>query len=293
VTYEITHRTTYLYDDVVTASYGQLHLLPGDVDGQMCLDRRVEVEPRPDTVAERVDFFGNRSTVFVVHTQHDVLQVTSRCRVDTSGRVRELAPADHRPWEVVRDTVWSGGAARVDVLARDFALESPMVPALDDIAAYAGVSFTPGRSFAAAVTELVARVNQEFAYTPGATSVDTPLAQVLVDRRGVCQDFAHLLLGAFRSVGLPAAYVSGYIETDPPPGRPRLQGADATHAWVAVYAGDGRWIGLDPTNDQLAGPRYVTTARGRDYSDVPPMKGVIYTNATRSELRVEVDVLPG
>lgn len=291
MTYEIVHRTTYTYDDVVSASYGRLHLLPGDLDGQRCLERRIDVTPLPDTFTECDDFFGNRAATFVVHAEHDTLEVVGRCVVDTSGRPTAFADEDHRPWEAVRDAVWATGAAPADRAVRDFALESPKVPRLDEVAAYAAGSFGADRPFAAAVTELVTRIHTDFAYRPGATAVDTSLTQVLRDRKGVCQDFAHLLLAACRSQGLAAAYVSGYIETEPPPGKPRLQGADATHAWVAVHCGGGRWLGVDPTNDQPAGPRYVTTARGRDYGDVPPMKGVIYTNATRNELTVAVDVV--
>jgi transglutaminase-like putative cysteine protease len=290
MTYEIVHRTTYSYDRPVSASYGRLHQMPGDLDGQRALAHRLEVTPDPDAQHAHVDFFGNRTATFVVHTEHDVLRVTSSCTVDTSGRPSAL-PYDHRPWHVVRDRLWGVDASPADRVARDFALESPMVPTLDDVAAYAAPSFANDRPLPTVVAELVSRLHHDIAYTPGATEVDTPLDVVLRERRGVCQDLAHLLLGIMRSVGVPAAYVSGYIETSPPPGRARLQGADRTHAWVAVYCGDGVWAGVDPTNDQVAGPRYITTARGRDYGDVPPLKGVIYTDATRNELRVEVDVV--
>jgi len=292
VSYRISHRTTYVYDEVVTASYGQLHQMPSDVDGQRCLERQVVIDPVPDMFHERVDFFGNRAAVFAIHAEHKELVVSSRCVVDTSSRPVSIDDVDAGTWEQVRDAVWSTEAVGADRAARGFALESPMVPALDAIAAYAAPTLTAGRALHGAVTELVHRINTEFAYEPGTTGVDTPLATVVEERRGVCQDYAHLLLGALRSVGLPAAYVSGYLETAPPPGKPRLVGADQTHAWVGVYCGGNRWIGVDPTNDGLAGPRYVTTAYGRDYSDIPPLKGVIYTNAATNELSVEVDVIP-
>ena len=290
--YRISHRTTYAYDDVVTASYGQMHQMPSDVDGQRCLERWTDIDPIPDAFHERVDFFGNRAGVFVIHADHVELAVSSGCVVDTSARPSSFETADACMWEHVRDAVWAPDGDAADRLARGYALESPMVPALATVAAYATSVFTPGRSLAGAVTDLVHRIHTEFTYEPGTTGVDTPLVTVVEERRGVCQDFAHLLLGALRSTGLPGAYVSGYLETAPPLGEKRLVGADQTHAWVAVYCGAGQWIGIDPTNDQVAGPRYVTTAHGRDYSDIPPLKGVIYTNAKKNELTVEVDVAP-
>jgi transglutaminase-like putative cysteine protease len=290
--YEISHRTTYVYDDVVSASYGQLHQMPSDVDGQRCLERWVVIDPVPDTFHERVDFFGNRAAVFTIHAEHAELVVSSHCTVDTTERPTSFSGFEHLTWEGVRDAVWSAGGRVEDRAARDYALESPMVRAFDAITEYAAPSFAPGRSLHGAVTDLVHRIHTEFTYEPGVTKIDTSLATVMEQRRGVCQDFAHLLLAALRSVGLPSGYVSGYLETAPPPGKARLVGADQTHAWVSVYCGGGRWIGVDPTNDQLAGPRYVTTAYGRDYGDIPPLKGVIYTNAKKNELTVEVDVVP-
>ncbi len=290
--YEISHRTTYAYDDIVSASYGQLHQMPSDVDGQRCLERWVVIDPAPDTFHERIDFFGNRTAVFTIHAEHTELVVSSHCTVDTSDRPTSFEGYEELTWEGVRDAVWSTDGLADDRAARDYALESPMVKSLDVITAYAAPSFTPGRTLHASVTDLVHRIHTEFTYEPGVTKVDTSLATVMEQRRGVCQDFAHLLLAGLRSVGLPAGYVSGYLETAPPPGKARLVGADQTHAWVSVYCGQGRWIGVDPTNDQLAGPRYVTTAYGRDYADIPPLKGVIYTNAKKNELTVEVDVVP-
>jgi transglutaminase-like putative cysteine protease len=301
VRYEISHRTTYVYDDVVSASYGQLHQMPSDIHGQRCLVHDVVIEPTADTYGERTDFFGNRAAMFAIHVEHRSLVVATHCVVDTSGRPSSFAATAERPWEALRDSVWEADGTVVDGRVvegrvsdrsvRGFALESPMVADLGAVRDYAAPSFAPGCSLRAAVTDLTHRIKTEFTYEPGTTEVDTTLDEVMRDRRGVCQDFAHLLLGGLRSVGLPAAYVSGYIETVPPPGKQRLQGADQTHAWVAVYCGDGQWIGVDPTNDQIAGPRYVTTACGRDYSDVPPLKGVIYTNAKKNELTVEVDVI--
>lgn len=279
--YRVSHTTSYTYESEVTASHGQLHQLPSDRDGQRCLERSVVIDPAAGTYRERVDWFGNDTAYFSIHEPHTRLVVRAASVVDTSGRPERFGPGG--------DVSWDAGAEPPHPALVDYLLDSPLVERTVEIAAYAGVSFAPGRPLAEAVLDLVHRIHTDFEYVPGATQVDTPLQDFLAIRRGVCQDFAHLTVACLRSAGLPAAYVSGYLETDPPPGKERLQGADRTHAWAAVHTSDG-WVGVDPTNDQIAGTRYVTTAHGRDYSDVPPLKGVIYTESTQNELHVEVDV---
>jgi transglutaminase-like putative cysteine protease len=278
--YQVSHLTRYTYDAEVTTSHGEVRQLPGDLEGQVCLERSVTIEPSAGTYRERVDWFGNETGYFSIHDPHTELVVRASSLVDTSGRPESFGPAGDQPWDVA-------GPHGPELV--DFLLDSPLVERTGQIDVYAASSFTPGRPLAEAVLDLVHRINTDFVYVPGATDVDTPLGEFLALRRGVCQDFAHLMVGCLRSTGLPAAYVSGYLETDPPPGQPRLIGADRTHAWAAVHTADG-WIGVDPTNDQVAGSRYVASARGRDYSDVPPLKGVIYTESTRNELHVVVDV---
>jgi transglutaminase-like putative cysteine protease len=286
--YEVVHRTRYEYDAPVTASYAQVHQLPWDVDGQRCLRRSITATPLPEFRRERVDYFGNPAAFLSIDQTHDELIVTSTCLVDTSGRPTGFGPAADAPWER-----FSGnGASRVDLVAVDFSLDSPLVSATPRLAEMAYQAFTPGRPLAEATTHLCSLVHESFRFKPGSTDVTTTIDEVLDLGEGVCQDFAHVMIGCLRSVGVPAGYVSGYLETEPPPGKERLTGVDRTHAWVSVYLGDGRWVGIDPTNDQMAGPRYVTAARGRDYSDVPPLKGVIYTDAEESTLTVEVDVVP-
>jgi transglutaminase-like putative cysteine protease len=286
--YEVVHRTRYEYDAPVTASYAQVHQLPWDVDGQQCLRRSITATPLPEYQRERVDYFGNPVAFLSIDDNHDELIVTSSCLVDTSGRPTEFGSVADRPWE--------GFSARSgnhpDLVAVDFALDSPLVAATPRLAEMAFEAFTPGRSLAEATTHLSSLVHGSFRFKPGSTDVTTTIDEVLDLGEGVCQDFAHVMVGCLRSVGIPAGYTSGYLETEPPPGKERLTGVDRTHAWVSVYLGDGTWVGIDPTNDQMAGPRYVTTARGRDYSDVPPLKGVIYTDAEESTLTVEVDVVP-
>ncbi len=283
--YDVVHRTSYAYDAPVTLSVGEAHLLPGDLDGQRCLAGQLQVDPEPQHSRERLDLYGNRVAHFSVRQPHTELHVTATSTIDTSRRPERTGPAGEQPWESLVVDV----AAPLEVV--EMSVDSPLIRRSADLAAYARPSLDPGRPIGEAMADLCRRVHADFAFDPEATDVDTPLDEVMATRRGVCQDFAHVLIGCLRSVGLAACYVSGYLETDPPPGRPRLVGADRTHAWVDLHLGDGRWIGVDPTNDQLAGRRYLTTAHGRDYRDVPPLKGVIFTEAEENELTVTVDVV--
>lgn len=282
--YEVSHRTRYEYDAPVTASYAEVYQLPQSVDGQVCLRRAVTTEPNSEHYRERQDYFGNLAAVLAIHEPHTELTVTSTSVIDTAGRPTGFGPQGSKPWESVAEE------SRADLEAIEFRLDSPLVAASGPLRAYASPSFPHARAVAEAVEELTHRIHTDFAFDTSATEVDTPLDVVLDLRRGVCQDFAHVLIGALRSLGLAACYVSGYLETVPPPGTPRLTGADRTHAWVGVYVGRGSWVGIDPTNDQFAGARYITAAHGRDYSDVPPLKGVIFTDAEESTLTVSVDV---
>jgi transglutaminase-like putative cysteine protease len=285
----VTHRTEYRYDDVVTASHGQTHLLPRTTPQQEPQDASVSFWPVPDDRRTRVDFYGNRCVGFSILAPHDRLTVEATSTVEVVGAPAPPLAAD-MPWEVVRDEVRRASDAE-GLLARDMALASPRIGLGEGVHRYAAVSLRPGRPVLEAVVDLTHRIHAEFAYRPGATDVGTTVEEVLAARAGVCQDFAHLAIACLRSHGLAARYVSGYLETDPPPGRPRLQGADATHAWLAVHLpGDG-WIGVDPTNDVLTGERHVTTAWGRDYGDVPPVEGIIFTDGTSHELDVTVDVV--
>lgn len=279
--YRVTHRTEYTYTSPVSSSFGEIVMQPRDVAGQKCVESRLAVDPKPHGLRERRDYFGNRVSWFSVLVPHTRLSVTATSLV----RVRRPAPGPAGPWERARDL------ARLDAEAVEFRLDSPQVTVTPALAAYAAPSFVPGRDGLDAARDLCARIHRDVAYTPGATHVRTTVAEVLDRRAGVCQDLAHLAVGCLRAVGLAARYVSGYLETVPPPGQPRLEGADATHAWVSVLLPSG-WVDLDPTNDQLVDDRYVTTAWGRDYTDVPPLKGVVFGSGTAHELQVSVDVEP-
>jgi transglutaminase-like putative cysteine protease len=290
VTYRVTHRTEYEYESEVSASYSQVHLLPRDLPGQRCRAAEVMVTPTPEDYRERLDYFGNRVAFLAIHEAHRALSVTATSVVEVDERPDGLSLFGHRPWEDARDAVRAGDVP--DPLdAAQFVLDSPVVEASDQYREYAAESFTPGRHLLDAVMSLCSRIHADFAYEPGSTTVTTTLAEVFEQRAGVCQDFAHVGIACLRSVGLPARYVSGYLETDPPPGRPKLTGVDGSHAWLSVLVPDAGWLDVDPTNDQLVSSRYIVTAYGRDYNDVPPLNGVIYTEGRTKSLRVEVDVV--
>jgi transglutaminase-like putative cysteine protease len=200
------------------------------------------------------------------------------------------APAAAEPWEQARDRLRPGGGEAL-LEPMQFLFESPHVECFRDLATYAEPSFAAGRDLLAAALDLTRRIHADFKFDPTATSVSTPLREVLAKRRGVCQDFAHFMAGCLRTLGIPARYVSGYILTSPPPGKPRLIGADASHAWVSVWCGPAGWVDLDPTNDMLVGEQHITLAWGRDFSDVTPMRGVILGGGEQ-ELEVRVTVTP-
>jgi transglutaminase-like putative cysteine protease len=289
VRYRITHTTEYVYESVVSSSFGEAHLAPRDLPHQRCGPAQLRVVPEPSEQREHLDYFGNRSTYFSVLRPHTKLVVTSTSEVEVTAPAAMPLLAD-QSWETVRDRLRRDLSDDV-IAAREYVLESPLITITDAVRDYAAQSFPAGRAISTAIADLATRINHDFLYKPGVTTVTTTLDELMELREGVCQDFAHLAIACARSVGLAARYVSGYLETDPPPGRPKLQGADVSHAWMDVFLPDAGWIGVDPTNDQLVSDRYVTTAWGRDYGDVPPLKGVIYTEGSKNELRVQVDVV--
>jgi transglutaminase-like putative cysteine protease len=279
ITYSVTHRTRYTYDSDIGTSFGRAHVLPREQPDQRATDAEVVLEPAPDELRDHIDAFGNRSTYFVVRNPHRELTVLARSTVVVD---RPEQPRADTPWEEVR--------ASLGPDERSWTLPSPRLPALPEVAAYAAQSFPAGRPIGAAVIDLNARIHRDFRYVSGSTSVRSTLTDLLEGGEGVCQDFAHLAVAGMRSVGLAARYVSGYLETLPPPGRPKLRGADASHAWFSAWTGAG-WLDLDPTNDRIVDSQYVVLAHGRDYADVPPLKGVIFTaEATSSVMKVEVDM---
>jgi len=289
--YDVLHETQYRYESPVVLSQQLLHLTPRVVEGQRLESHRIDVEPAPAETAARDDYFGNPVRQFMLAAPHASLTVRAQSRIEVLARA---APPPAGPWDALRDRLRAGGAGAL-LEPTQFLYESPHVEFFRDLAAYAEPSFAPGRELVDAALDLMRRIHAEFRFDPRATSVSTPLREVLAKKRGVCQDFAHFMAGCLRMLGLPARYVSGYILTAPPPGKPRLVGADASHAWVSVWcggAGDASsWLDLDPTNDMRVGDQHIALGWGRDFSDVTPMRGVILGGGEQ-ELEVRVTVTP-
>lgn len=287
--YTITHVTTYEYTEPVSLCQNVAHLSARCSGRQRAESPTLSISPEPAVIEERVDYFGNPVHYFTIQEPHRELSVRAEHRIGVSVEAPPEPGATH-PWEVVRDQL-PGDRDPAWLGAYEFVFDSRYVAADARYAEFAAPSFAPGRPVLEAALDLTARIHREFVYDPRATTLATPVAEVFEKRRGVCQDFAHLMLACLRSLGLAARYVSGYLSTLPPPGKPRLIGADATHAWCSVFCGDAGWVDLDPTNDQIPGVRHVLLAWGRDYDDVSPLKGVILGGGQHI-VKVSVDVRP-
>jgi transglutaminase-like putative cysteine protease len=286
--YRITHRTEYDYAETVGQSYNEARLLPRFCQQQNLISARLVISPGETDYRVRTDFFGNQVTYFSILEPHREFSVTAISEVQVFSQARQLDFAQGTAWETVKNTLWND--RRPEVLdALQYTLDSPFIAANPELVAYADSSFAPGRALVEAVHDLMQRIHHDFVFDPEFTTLATPLQTVLEHRRGVCQDFAHLAVGCIRSHGLAARYVSGYIETLPPPGRQKLIGADASHAWFSVYLPDIGWMDFDPTNNQLPSEQHITVAWGRDYGDVTPLKGVIF-GGQNHELKVSVEV---
>ncbi|HTQ37653.1 MAG TPA: transglutaminase family protein [Pirellulales bacterium] len=288
--YNVIHITRYMYTDTATLCHNQAHLTPRESARQKCTSCKLDIHPGPAMVRAWADAFGNTATYFSIEQAHRELSVVAKSQVEVLGSPNPPDP-QLLSWE--------------DAVER---LESPELRAQhdpgvflcrfnsasngDEVRKYGAQSFARQRSLFDAVLELTMRIYADFRYDPAATSISTPPAEILQRRRGVCQDFAHLQIACLRSLGLSARYVSGYLVTKPPPGKPKLVGADATHAWVSVYFPDWGWVDFDPTNRQLADADYITLAWGRDYADVSPIRGV-FLGGGAHYMTVSVDVTPG
>ncbi len=288
--YDVVHLTRYRYGAPVAVNACSLRLYPRSETGQSVVSASIDVTPKPQSWEERVDPFANRVVRMRIETPHRelLLKASSRVKVERpSPPISALTP----PWESIAALSAETGSMQAD--SPVFAIyPSRIVGMFDEATAYARKSFTPGRPIYEAAFELNQRIRNDFVYDSKATEVTTAPAEAFKRRRGVCQDFAHVMIAGLRGLGLPALYVSGYIRTIPPAGKPRLKGADASHAWVAIWCGPAfGWLGLDPTNAIAEGDDHVVVARGRDYGDVPPVEGVILSFGGH-ELEVEVDVIP-
>jgi transglutaminase-like putative cysteine protease len=288
--YRLRHLTTYRYETPVTFARCVLRLSPRDGIDQTVLESHLSITPRPAHLREHVGPFGERVMTATVETPHRELKIDARSKV-LVRREAQPEPLNGPTWETVRaqaaatTSLESGSPAH-------FLYPTARTPILAEITDYARQCFAPGRPMAEAAYALACQIRYDFDYDPKATEVSTPAIEAFEARHGVCQDFSHVMICALRGLGLPAAYVSGYLRTTPPPGRPRLEGADATHAWVAAWCGEGRgWIGFDPTNALVVAGDHIVLAVGRDYADVAPIDGVILGSGKQS-LKVAVDVVP-
>jgi len=287
--YHVRHRTTYHYEDAVSVSHHLLHLTPRNFGRQTCRESHLSIVPAPQVTREHRDYFGNLLTSFTLDEPHECLIVEANSDLEVSRPDGPDFSISQR-WDSVRDAF--GGEARGEMLdAYQFVFDSQRVSANPQFAAYARASFPDGRPLLEAALDLTHRIHQDFLFDKKATEVATPVASFFEKRRGVCQDFAHFEIACLRSLGLAARYVSGYLRTIPPPGRPRLRGADASHAWCSAWCAEAGWVDFDPTNDCVPADGHITLAWGRDYSDVSPIYGVLRGGA-RHRLQVEVDVEP-
>jgi transglutaminase-like putative cysteine protease len=290
-TYRINHETRYTYATKVSTSQHVAYLCPRDLPSQTVHRHELTIDPQPAQAVRRTDYFGNETDYFTILTPHLTLSASSQSIVEVNAPEDAIDAGLSPPWEEVRAALAYRKNAPPVVEASEFAYASPYVSLAPEIATFARPAFADGRPLLAAAVDLMHQIHDEFEFNPSATTVTTPVTRVLADRHGVCQDFAHLQISCLRSLGLAARYVSGYLLTDPPPGQPRLIGADASHAWLSVYCPRFGWVDLDPTNDTRPTDRHVTLAWGRDYGDVSPLRGVILGGAAHT-LDVGVSVVP-
>lgn len=287
--YRIRHITEYQYADRVSHCYNLAHMVPRTSLRQTCERSQIQVTPHPAFTSRREDYFGNQAFHFEIQRPHNKLTITSESDVEVSAQ-RSALNLDFGITCGEARQLLASATDEETLLAREFLLDSSMVQASDALRDYAQPSFSDDRPLLSAVAELTKRIFTEFTYSPEATTVATPLSEVLETRKGVCQDFAHLQVGCLRSLGFPAKYVSGYIETLPPPGQEKMVGSDASHAWISVYSPREGWFEFDPTNNQICGDQHIITAWGRDYFDVTPLRGVIFGGGENPILSVSVDV---
>lgn len=289
--YRVKHHTAYRYAESVMLSHQQLHLAPRPLDYQQCDAHEVEIRPEPTLRREFLDAFDNPTADIAIETVHSTLDITAESIVRVVAS-EGVDPGRTPPWEKVRDALayradWKPDASVLE--ATQFLFESPHVRIKRDLKAWASDCFEPGRPIVTAAASLMSKIHSDFRYDPGATNVTTPVLTVLDEKRGVCQDFSHLMISCLRSAGLAARYVSGYLVTPAGSGRPSRVGADASHAWVSLFVPDSGWIDLDPTNNVFPSTGHITLGWGRDYSDVTPLRGVINGGGVQT-LEVKVNV---
>ena len=287
--YRIHHKTSYEYEDSVSVSHHVVRLTPRAAARQTCRSSKIVIHPQPLKISTQTDYFGNPVTFFMLEEPHDALIVEATTEAEV---LTEKLPhfSESPAWESVRDNLGTDHSPE-GLDAYQFVFDSARTEANAELHAYAQESFPSQRPLLEAVFDLMRRIHEDFRFDTEATEVTTPVQTFFEKRRGVCQDFAHLQIACMRSMGLPARYVSGYLRTLPPPGRARLVGADASHAWCSAWSPGTGWVDFDPTNNCIPSDGHITVAWGRDYSDVSPIHGVLLGGA-RHKLEVEVDVAP-
>ncbi len=286
--YKIKHITEYHYQETVSTGHNRLCLVPLTRDHQLCVSCEVKISPTPDEQVYRTDFFGNTILFISSYKEHSQLEIISESIVDIQNRVNaDRAFSSYVLWDDVKNQVAKQGDLNADVA--QYTLPSLHVPYSEVIKNFAQDCFADGATLWNGCQSLMQKIYSSIEFKPGFTTVNTPVESVLKLRKGVCQDFAHLMIACLRNMGLPARYVSGYIETLPPAGKEKLVGSDASHAWVAVYFPDIGWVEFDPTNNLLPSYKHITVAFGRDYFDVAPIKGIIFSSGGQT-ISVKVDV---
>jgi len=288
INYKVIHTTTYRYNEAVSFCYNIARLGPRNTTGQVCSGSFINIVPQPDVINEYEDFFGNKLVYFAIQHEHKSLTVTVTSEVTkTETPIQAIETYNSMPWELAQEQFDINKSEYLE--AREFIPETTVTAANEDIINYALQSFTPNRSMFEAVYDLMQRIYHDFTYKSGFTTIATPLAEVMKAKKGVCQDFAHVAIACIRAVGLPARYVSGYIETITPEGHEKLIGTDASHAWFAAFIPRIGWVDFDPTNNQIPSTQHITIGWARDYFDIAPLKGVILSSGSH-QLSVSVDM---
>lgn len=285
--YSVTHTTLYQYSETVDLCHNIAILSPRDTPEQQCLSFNLNITPRPEIIEEYEDFFGNKVCYFVVEQEHEALSVTATSVIEKNNNYINNTNPHSPAWETVRDLLHHSTGNYL--YERQFTAPTPITKTFPELKEFAQLSFTPNRSIFDAVYDLMQRIFGSFTFTPGFTTISTPLSVVMKEKKGVCQDFSHLSNACLHAVGLPARYVSGYLVTIAPEGKEKLVGVDASHAWFAVFIPEMGWVDFDPTNNQIPNEQYITIGWGRDYFDIIPLKGVIMSGGAH-KLKVAVDV---
>lgn len=284
--YRLVHKTQYNYTENVTNYHGLACVMPKNSVRQTCCDFSLVISPDPDELYLRTDYFGNSLHYFSIHRPHNKLTILAKSTIETTGTAAIRSDMTN---QAVKEKIRKDIGLNDQLF--DYMIPSPFVQWDDDIRRFGADCFSDGQSFYKSARLLCHKIYSYFTYVPGFTTIHTPLKTVLQEKKGVCQDFSHLAIACLRSLGFAARYVSGYLETQPLPGKLKLEGSDATHAWVSVYVPDVGWCDFDPTNDLVPQERHITTAWGRDFGDVSPLKGIIFSTGKHA-FQVAVDVIP-